>query len=179
MTLETKSKKKINSKAKGNAGERNIVKLLNDNFAPLKFTRSQMSGAILGGKNVVNLDNYSKEAKVLFTGDVVPTNEESTECDHRFRFCIESKNYKDTETLESLFNPTSRIFIWLNEVEIDSKKIEKEGIVLFKFNRTPYYAAVNKNIELPSIKYITLWEGTKVCHLDDLLQHKDFWLVRK
>jgi hypothetical protein len=172
MTEETQPKKKrINSKAKGNAGERAIANILNTALAPFVFKRIQSSGAVLGGKNSINLDDYTSAAKCAFVGDVFCSNDEK----NTFRFCIESKHYKDIDTLEHLFN-NSNIYKWLDEVNVDAVKIDKDGIVIFKFNRSPYYAAVSKDLDFPAgIKHIVLPNGSKVCHLDILLTLFDFW----
>lgn len=171
MTEEKPKKKRINSKAKGNAGERAIANTLNTALAPFVFKRIQSSGAVLGGKNSINLDDYTEAAKCAFVGDVFCSNDEK----NAFRFCIESKHYKDIDTLEHLFN-NSNIYKWLDEVNTDAVKIKKDGIVLFKYNRSPYYAAVNSTIALPAtVQYLTLLNGEKVCHLDELLKHYDFW----
>src|ERR1043165_849151 len=84
-------KKAVNGKAKGSGFENSIAKLLSEKFKPLEFRRSQSSGAILGGKNHVFLHKFSEDAKALFIGDVVPTNEADVQRaeDWRFRFTIE------------------------------------------------------------------------------------------
>ena len=68
-------KKRVNSKAKGSGFEGHIGKVLAEHLPPLKFRRSQSSGAILGGENARFLEQFSNDAKCLFVGDVVPTNE--------------------------------------------------------------------------------------------------------
>lgn len=172
---DNKKKKRVNSKAKGNAGELAIAKALTEALHPFVFKRIQSSGAILGGQNAVNLDHYTPAGKCAFVGDVFCSNDEF----NQFRFCIESKSYKDVDSLEHLFS-SSNIYKWLIEVDIDSVKLDKDGIVLFKFNRTPYYAAVRPSIELPQgVQFITLTDGSKVCHMNDLLPHRDFWIRPK
>lgn len=101
-------KKKVNGKAKGNGYENKIAKLLSSKFAPLKFRRSQSSGAILGGQNEKFLDQYSKEVKRAFIGDVVPTNESDPDVPD-FVFSVECKFYKDVETLEQLVTGKTKI----------------------------------------------------------------------
>ncbi len=170
--LDNKKKKRVNSKAKGNAGELAIAKALTDALPPFVFKRVTSSGAILGGKNAVNLDHYTPAGKCAFVGDVFCSNDEH----NVFRFCIESKSYKDVDSLEHLFD-SSNIYRWLDEVDVDRVKLNKDGIVLFKFNRTPYYAAVRSDIALPDgVKFLTLTDGSKVCHMADLLPHRDFWI---
>jgi hypothetical protein len=168
---DNKKKKRVNSKAKGNAGELAIAKALNEALTPFIFKRVTSSGAILGGQNAVNLDHYTEAGKCAFVGDVFCSNDNA----NVFRFCIESKSYKDVDSLEHLFR-SSKIYDWLTEVDVDRVKIDKDGIVIFKFNRTPHFAAVRSYIEFPNgVNYLTLVDGSKVCHLADLLPHRDFW----
>jgi hypothetical protein len=175
MSDEIKTtKKRVNSKNKGNSNERAICKLLAEALAPFKFIRSQSSGAVIGGKNYeANAHLYSQEAMHFFVSDIVCSNE--TDVAKKFRFVIEAKAYKEAERLELLLNGKSKIYGWLEEVKIDSEKVNKEGIVIFKFNNTPYYVAVNPEIQLPPVQILILPTGDKVCHLKDLLQYKEFW----
>ncbi len=167
--------KRVNGKKKGSSFEGKISKTLTEKLQPLNFKRSEGSGARVGGQNSILAANYSKLMLALFTGDVVPTNE-CVEGNPRFKFCIECKAYKDAERMEALFE-TSNIYAWLEEVKIDAAKIDKLGIVIFKFNNTPIYCATEKHVELPSgVKFITLLNGEKVCHFDDLLKHHSFWI---
>lgn len=170
---QPKRKKRVNSKSKGSGFERVIAHLLTEKLAPFCFTRSQMSGAMVGGKNFGKRSHlFSKEAMSLFVGDVVPTNE--TEIGKNFRFSIECKSYGDAERMESLFGNSS-IYLWLNEAIDDAKKINKDPIAIFKWKQTPIYAAFPAYINLPIEKKITLLNGVQLCHLEDLFELKDFW----
>lgn len=174
MNNQSKSKK-VNGKKKGSSFEGKISKILSEKLQPLNFKRSEGSGARVGGQNSILASNYSKLMLALFTGDVVPTNE-CVEGNPKFKFCIECKAYKDAERMEALFE-TSNIYNWLEEVKIDAEKIDKLGIVIFKFNNTPIYCAVKSDIQLPiSVKFITLINGERICHFDDLIQHYSFWV---
>jgi hypothetical protein len=170
-----KNKKKINSKAKGNSQELTICKILSKHLAPLCFKRSQQSGAILGGVNIKNINDYSIEMRVLFVGDVCPSNEGNG--NPKFNFVIECKSYKDSERMEALFS-SSFIFKWLEEAIVDAAKVNKRGLLIFKFNHTPQYCAVEADINLPNkIPKIILPNGIQVCHLEDLITHKSFWIT--
>ena len=165
----------VNGKKKGNSFEGKIAKLFSEKLQPLNFKRSEGSGARVGGQNAILAGNYSKLMLALFTGDVVPINE-CVEGNPKFKFCIECKAYKEAERMEALFE-TSKIYSWLEEIRIDAEKIDKSGIVIFKFNNTPIYCAVGANIEFPfDVKYVRLIDGEKVCHLDDLILHRSFWI---
>jgi hypothetical protein len=154
MTDEVAPKKKrVNSKGKGNGYENATCKILAAALPPMQFRRSQSSGAILGGKNAKMLDNFSLEAKTLFIGDVCPTNEADVQRDHgwKFKFTVECKFYKDVETLEHLFANT-KIIPWFEQAQTDADKLQKQAILIFKFNRTETFVAVNADTidRLPS-----------------------------
>lgn len=144
-TVEEKPKKKrTNSKAKGSGFESSISKILTDKLAPMKFRRSQSSGAILGGKNVKFMEQFSDEAKTLFIGDVCPSNE-SDVCRNlgwKFRFTLECKFYKTCDTIDHLFGNT-KIKGWFEQALADSKKLGKEPLLIFKFNHTEIFCGVN------------------------------------
>jgi hypothetical protein len=174
-TSDIKKKKKVNGKAKGSGFELKISKLLTTALAPLKFKKSQMSGAIVGGMNAKTAGDYSKLTLALFTGDVVPTNE-CVEGNPRFNYVVECKFYKEAERMEALFG-TSHIYSWIKEAAADAAKVDKRGILVFKFNNTPIYVAVEHDIVLPeSVTYIKLLEGIKVCKLEDLITFPAFWM---
>jgi hypothetical protein len=94
--------KRINSKRKGNSFEGHVGKKLEEALPPMKFRRSQSSGAILGGKNVKFAENFSEEMRVLFIGDITPTNEADVIRDHgwKFKYALECKFYKSCDTLD-------------------------------------------------------------------------------
>lgn len=148
---ETKPKKRVNSKAKGSGFEGQIGKVLGEKLAPMKFRRSQSSGAILGGKNQRFMENFSTDAKVLFVGDVVPTNEADIFRDEgwKFRYSLECKFYKNCDTLDHLFNNT-RIKSWFKQAQDDSVKIGKDPILIFKFNHTEIFCATDLSVAIPS-----------------------------
>jgi hypothetical protein len=116
----------------------------------MKFRRSQSSGAILGGMNAKNLAAYSDEAKSLFVGDVVPTNEADVfrESYWKLKFTLECKFYKNADSIDHLFNNT-KIQGWFKQASDDAAKIGREPLLIFKFNRTDTFCAVNPSVDLP------------------------------
>lgn len=116
----------------------------------MKFRRSQSSGAILGGVNKKFLEAYSEEARSLFVGDVVPTNESDVIRDHgwKLRFTIECKFYKSADTVEHLFANT-KITGWFKQALEDSDKVGKDPLLIFKFNRTETFCAILEGTRLP------------------------------
>lgn len=146
-------KKRVNSKKKGNGFEGHVGKVLADALPPLKFRRSQSSGAILGGMNAKFMEQFSDEAKTLFVGDVVPTNEGDVLRDEgwKFRFVVECKFYKNPPNLEHLFTG-DQIRGWFKEAIIDAEKLKdfgKEPILIFKYNHTDTYCATRTGTLLP------------------------------
>jgi hypothetical protein len=137
-------KKRVNGKRKGNNFEGSICKTLGETLSPLKFRRSQSSGAILGGKNERFMQHYSDAARSLFVGDVVPTNESDVERDlgWKLKFTLECKFYKIPDNIEHLLYQT-RIRGWFEQALTDSVKISKEPLLIFKFNHTEIFCAVN------------------------------------
>ena len=174
-----KPRKRVNSKGKGNSFENKVSKILAEALAPMKFARTPGSGARLGGQNFAAFGAmFSQVAMNMFVGDVVSINEQ--DCEKNFRFTVECKAYKDPDKLENLLHGNSNIYGWMEEVLVDCVKVNKEGIVIFKWNNTPIYTAVTKDVILPEgVKRIILTNGIQVSHLEELLAHKDFWLKTK
>lgn len=177
MTEEKKKKKRVNSKAKGSGFEGVVSKLLSAALAPLNFKRSQQSGAIVGGKNFAEIGHaFSKEALSLFVGDVVPMNE--AEVKVHSKFVYECKFYKEVERIDALFK-NSKIYGWLEEARTDAVKIDRQPMLIFKWNNTPIFVAVDSYLTpLPkSVKYIQLVDGkTHVALFEDLLKHPEFFI---
>lgn len=168
-------KKRVNSKAKGSGFERVISSMLGKTFAPMSFKRTDGSGARLGGKNWEKMfATFSKEMMAQYIGDICSTNE--ADCDFTFNFVIECKSYGVREPMEQLFGK-SLIYGWIKEVETDCVKLDKPGIVICKWKNTPIYACYRGN--LPTVKKILLLDGVQVCHLEDILLEKDFWITMK
>lgn len=142
--VEKPKKKRVNSKAKGSGFEGNISKILGEVLAPMKFRRSQSSGAILGGQNARFMDQFSADAKALFIGDVVPTNETDVARDEgwKFKFTLECKFYKTPDNIQHMFFNT-KIKGWWEQAVKDAAKLGKQPLLIFKFNHTEIFAAAN------------------------------------
>lgn len=139
-------KKRVNSKKKGSGFEGHIGKILGDNLTPMKFRRSQSSGAILGGVNERFMEHYSDDAKAMFIGDVVPTNEADVFRDLKWKlkFTLECKFYKSPDSIDHLFNNT-KIKGWFEQAATDAAKIGKEPLLIFKFNHCDTFCGVDAN----------------------------------
>jgi hypothetical protein len=164
-------------KAKGNGFENTVAKKLSDALKPLKFIRTQGSGARVGGKNFEALGQmFGEEALKLFVGDVVPVNEK--EAGVQFRFSIECKSYKTPDGFTSLVAGTSNVFKWMQESEDDAVKIDRQPLLIFKWNNTPIFVAGLQHHLHGLHAKLTLTQNNKtidVCYLDDLLQIPTFW----
>src|ERR1035437_9635787 len=182
-------KKRINSKKKGSSFEGHIGKVLGEHLTPMKFRRSQSSGAILGGLNERFMKHYSDDAMALFVGDVVPTNEADVFRDlgWKLKFTLECKFYKTADNIEHLLSNT-KIRRWFEQACTDAAKISKEPLLIFKFNHTEIFAAVNTDTigSLPStltrsLAFTYLAENDlperrfKVFHLKEALLDIPWW----
>ena len=176
MTEEIKPKKRVNSKSKGSGNEGAIAKLLSASLAPLNFVRSPGSGARVGGQNFEKFGKmFGVDALKIFVGDVVCLNER----DHglEFKFSVEAKFYKTSDNFSSLFTGKANVYKWFEESVVDAVKTDKHPILICKWNNTPQFAVLGKDIEIPAgINTIVLINGIQVCYLADLLQHRDFWV---
>lgn len=179
MTTEVKPKKKgVNGKKKGSGFEGTIAKLFSKTFAPLNFMRSPGSGARVGGKNFETFGKmFGEDALKLFASDVVCLNERDENI--TFKHSVECKFYKTPDSFASLFTGKANVYGWFEESVIDAAKTNKNPILIFKWNNTPIFAAVNLETVIPDgINKIVLNNKIQVCQLDDLIQHIDFWIQK-
>lgn len=145
---KAEKKKRINSKKKGSGFEGHIAKTLSDKLAPMQFRRSQSSGAILGGQNAKFMQHFSNDAMALFIGDVVPTNEADVirSDGWKMKFTLECKFYRSPDNLEHLIDG-SRIISWYSKARTDAGKLGKQPLLIFKFNHTQRFCAIEKLTE--------------------------------
>ena len=183
-----KAKRKLKpgmGKKKGNAYEGQIAKKLSAALAPLTFIRSPGSGARVGGKNFELYGKmFGEEAMKLFTADVVPTNEKDTGLN--FKWSVECKSYKSSDSFETMVAGNANIFKWFEESVIDAAKTDREPILIFKWNNTPTYVAIDSTLsnvkwdkQLPRLVIGGPDNNLRtldIFYLDDLLPNKDFWI---
>ena len=177
MTEKIKPKR-INSKAKGSGFELQISKKMSESLAPLKFIRSPQSGARVGGKNFEAFGKmFGEDALKIFVADVVCLNERDTGIE--FLHSIECKFYKTPDSFQNLLLGKANVYGWFEESVTDAKKTNKNPILIFKWNNTQVFVAVDAKTKIPdSINKIVLINGIQVCLLDDLLPHTDFWIKK-
>jgi len=120
---------------------------------------------------------FGEDALKLFVGDVAPINEKEARVS--FNVAIECKNYKDPDDLPKMLNGKANVWAWMQEAITDAAKINRVPVLIFKWARTPIYAAVltsdapnilGGTIITNDIASITIYE------LENLLTAKNFWI---
>ena len=112
----------------------------------------------------------------MFVGDVCPINE--SECERKFRYVVECKFYKERENITAILNGKSSIYTWMNEARVDAVKLNLEPILIFKYNNTPIFCCLDKSVSIPEgVTYFTLNNQDTICDFDELIKHKDFWIL--
>ena len=167
-------------KAKGSGFESLIAKKLSAAL-PINFIRSPGSGARVGGKNFATIGAMmGEEALKLFNADVVPVNE--TAVGMRFNFSIECKSYATADNFTSLVSGSANVFNWFEESVVDSAKIGREPVLIFKWNHTPVFVAVGagtmKGMVTPSLSIHREGRDLDIYEFETLIKHPDFWVQK-
>lgn len=186
MEQQKDTKIRKNSKAKGSGFESKVAKLLTEALKPLNFIRTQGSGARVGGRNFETIGKlFGEDALKIFVGDVVPVNTKDVGID--FIFSIETKFYAKQDTFTSLAAGTANIFSWYREAVEDAKKIGRVPMLIWKWNHTPIFAAVDCSAQvdqlltakrhqvLPKLTLISGDLTLDIFYLEDLLKVPQFW----
>jgi len=180
MTTQPPKKKRVNSKGKGNGFENVIAKKLSVALDPLKFIRTQGSGARVGGKNFETIGQmFGEDALKLFVGDVVCVNEKQVLTNgESFLWSVETKFYKTPDNFTSLVSGNANFFKWYEEACDDASKVEREPCLIFKWNNTPIFLAVptGSHTKTPRFTIINKRRSIDVFDLDDVLNSRDFWV---
>lgn len=162
--LTKKSKKKINSKDKGNRFERKICKVLNEKFQTTEFARSPGSGAF------ATTHNLPEHLKVH--GDILtPKN---------FRFVIECKSGYNKESLSSVFNEKSQLRKFIIQAKRDSEAEKKSFMLIVGQNNQKPIIITNTFVIVDIKPYLNIMidsEVYKMMLLEDFLKVEDtyFW----
>ena len=114
-----KSKKKVNSRAKGNRFENKVAKILNERFNTKEFCRTPGSGAFA---TTHKLPEYLKVYGDLITPE-------------KFKFIIECKKGYNEEQVSDLFNPKSIISKMIAQADRDSRKSSRKFLLIIGQNR--------------------------------------------
>lgn len=162
-------------KAKGSGFENQVAKKLGAALSPLKFIRTQGSGARVGGKNFETMGQmFGQDALKLFVGDVVPVNEK--EAGVTFKHSIETKFYKTPDNFPALVSGNANLFKWMTEAEEDAVKIGRNPLLIFKWNNTPIFTATSTQLMYPTQLMVSKSGRTIfVSYLDDMLKFPAFW----
>ena len=179
---EVKPKRKMRpggGKSKGSGFEGLIAKKLSAAL-PLNFIRSPGSGARVGGKNFEKIGAmFGADALKIFNADVVPVNER--EQNVQFNFSIECKFYATQDHFTSMFSGTSNVFKWFDEAIVDAAKVERQPILIWKWNHTPTFVAVHAGYSKLVKPTMTIVREGKhsldVYELEGLLKHPEFWVT--
>ncbi|PIB91009.1 hypothetical protein [Caulobacter sp. FWC2] len=123
------------SKSKGNAGERELCRILADTFAG-SFIRVPNSGAFTGGKNASRMATMSAGQVRASKGDIIPP-------DHMPRLVIEAKFYKDFR-FHQLLSACPQLDAWLEQAAVSAGP-DDLSLVCFKINRVGWYVALPTN----------------------------------
>lgn len=177
-TRVKKGKQKTNSKAKGNRGENEFVKILNERFKPLKFIRTPGSGALVGGVNY--LKNAGLEESIIETlaSDIIVPKD--------FKFALEHKSYKNDSVRINHFISSSKYPIkeWWLQCKGDAEKTGKQPMLVVKLDRMPRFAIIKEEIlnEYNFDNYL-LWRNEKellmIVELEELLKFDDKFFIKQ
>ena len=161
----------MNSNAKGNAREREVCLDLETRFN-MSFTRTIQSGAS------ATRSTFSKKPREKFikenTGDIfTPQN---------FRFTIEAKHYSSFDVF-SYWSQNCLLDSWFSQAKSDAARIQKEFLVLFKFNRRKKMAMMDvlnkKLIAELKIKFVQFSQDYLILTQNDLFSlPDDFFFIK-
>ena len=147
----------VQAKKKGNRGELECSKLLNEKFGEKIFTRTQASGGYIGGGNRKNSSYLTEEQQLAFVSDLV--------CPIWFRFVIEHKSYADKAVLWDFFNESSDVNKWFKQVENDASFVKKQPLLIVKYNQHKRICWIKEKLDF----YIFEYKGWYCYNFSDLL----------
>ena len=140
-----KKKKRVNSKAKGGAFERQMANMLNEQFQTKDFNRTPGSGAFA--------TTHQLPEHITVAGDLItPLN---------FKFCIECKKGYNNQTIYSLLDYNSKIWEFIEQSEKDAKKLKKVPMIIYKQDRKDTLVITYKNMFTTMIPSITIFKDNK------------------
>jgi len=155
-----KGKKKVNSRAKGQAFERKVANLLNLKFKTKEFCRTPGSGAFA---TTHSLPDYLK----IYGDLITPKN---------FKFSIECKKGYNEENLSSMFNPNSATWKFIKQSEKDSKNSGKLPLIIWQQDRSLILVITQANTFPDYLVNIHIC-GYRIYNLQDLLNLDNGWFL--
>ena len=159
--LKKKKAKRVNSRTKGNAFERSVAKLLNENFSTDEFSRSPGSGAF------ATTHKLPEHLKIF--GDLITPKE--------FKYTIECKKGYNKENIYSLLNDSSKVWEFIRQSEKDAEACGKLALLLYKQDRQKTLAIARDGFFPSHIKNICIvsdstgWSRKyRIYYLEELLE---------
>ena len=137
-----KKKKRVNSKAKGGAFERQIANLLNERFDTKEFNRTPGSGAFA--------TTHELPEHITVAGDLITP--------LKFKFCIECKKGYNDQTIYSLLDYNSKIWQFIEQCEKDAEKMKKVPMIIYKQDRKDTLVITYKDMFTTLIPSITIFK---------------------
>jgi len=159
-----RTKKRSNSKKKGNRGEYDLVKILKERFPDKIWSRTFGSGAYTGGLNANHSKLLTEEQKLLFVSDI--------RCPKEFRFSIEHKFYEKIDFYD-LFNKSSNLFSWYEQADTDAKLLNKSPLLIVKTNKHKRIVFVKLDVAPRNLKPVFVHENRCCYWLEDFLTLPD------
>lgn len=147
----------IDSRAKGRTAETKARDELRK-LTGLMWERTPLSGAL--------------DAKHKLKGDIYVPQVNT-------KYCVEVKHYADDHISTKLLTGKSMIYEWWEQTTREAGQMDKEPLLLFKHNRSKWFAGfndVNVFSKIPfDTKIITIEPiGIFVCLLTDFCKHAEF-----
>jgi hypothetical protein len=156
----------VDSRAKGRTAETNAKKEL-IKLTGLGWERTPLSGA-LSTKHKLKGDLYVPDTPI--------------------KYCVEVKHYKDDHlSSKILTNKNTQFQIWWEQTIREAREIEKEPLLLFKFDRSKWFAAFSNwdlsiNLDDAHEKFIIInnlirdkeYNTVYICTLTDFFAFEDF-----
>ena len=138
--------KHINSSNKGRTFEREICKILAENFGG-EYRRVPMSGGFMGGANRLRNKEVRQDAKDILSGDII--------CPDDFPFSVECKHHKEIRWTE-----LNKYWIKIKE---EANKMKRIPLLIYRENRKPIMVMSLGNINGKLLRMSTslkLWIQT-------------------
>ena len=154
------SKKKINSRTKGQSFERKVASMLNNKFDTDAFSRTPGSGAFA--------TTHKLPEHLQIHGDLITL--------PGFKYVVECKSGYEVVDLPALLRRTSPLYDWIKQAKRDAKASNRKPLLIVQHTRRQAYCLVDlsytqeehiaSNSEHPI--FITI-EGLDLISLDDFL----------
>ena len=129
----SKTKKKINSRAKGQRGEKLVIKALEPHFPGLNIYRTPGSGAFATTHGMASENN-------ILSGDLLAEENNPQQFKRFIKYNWEVKNYSTLPTiLELYYKKSCDLAKWIDQAERDATNNKKRFTIIFKSNYSPIY----------------------------------------